>query len=116
MVRGRGLIVQQGQRVRFGETISTSMRPSLSMSPTASPRPEPEDLPGRPGPVRDVDELARAVAEKKLGGHGVGDRGAVVVDVAVGLDQVEPAVVVGVERGQPEAEHEPGRRGEAGRG
>ena len=36
--------------------------------------------------------------------------------MSVGLDQVEPAVVVRVQGGEPEAEDEPGRRGEAGFG
>ena len=108
-------IVQQGQRgvLRDEQHVDAAVVVEVADGQSA---PQPGHLPGRPGAVGDVDELARTVAEEELRGHRVGDRGAVVVDVAVGLRQVEAAVVVGVERGQPEAEHEAGRRGEAGRG
>ena len=105
-----------GPAGRSRATISRSMRPSLSRSPAASPRPSRSTCQGGPARSETSSELARAVAQEELGGHRVGDRRAVVVDVAVGLRQVEAAVVVGVERGEPEAEHEAGRRGEAGRG
>ena len=79
------------------------------MSPTASPRAIRGTCQGGPAGSETSTSLSRAVAEKELRGHLIGDRGAVVGDVAVGLNEVEPAVVVGVEGGQPEAEHEPGR-------
>ena len=74
------------------------------------------DLPRRPGAVRDVEQPAGPVTEEELGGHLEGDVGAKVIDVAVGLGQVEPAVVVGVERRQPKPRTNRRRRGEAGRG
>ena len=57
--------------------------------------------------------MARRIAEQELGRHVVGERRAEVGDVPVGLDQVEPAVVVGVERGQAEAEEMAGGGGQA---
>src|SRR5437899_2887572 len=61
--------------------------------------------PARAGASGDLGEPAATGAEEELRGHRVRDRRAVVVDVAVGLGQVEAAVVVGVEEGGAEAEH-----------
>ena len=83
------------------------------MSPTANPRPRRGTCQGGPACVGDVAEVARRDAEQELGRHLVRDRGAEVGDVPVGLDQVEPAVVVGVERGQAESEEPPGGGGQA---
>ena len=115
MVWGRRLIVQQGERgiLRDDDHIGSAVVVQVADGQST---PQPGESPGGPGAVRDVDELAPTVAEEQLRGHQVGERGAVVVDMAVGLRQVEAPVVVGIERGEPEAEHEPGRRGERGRG
>ena len=76
------------------------------------PATQSEHLPGRTSLRGNIDEFALPLTEKELGTHGVWDRGAIVADMAVGLGQVEPAVVVGVESGQPKAEHQLCRRGQ----
>ena len=97
------------------ELITTSGRPSRSRSPTARPRPRigPEER--RAGRGRGVDEPPRPVLEQG-GPHGEGDaEPGPVLDVAVGLEQVEPAVAVEVGRRDPEAEDASGRPGDAQR-
>ncbi len=63
-----------------------------------------------------VHELAATGPEEQLGGHRVGDRRPVVVDVPIRHGQVEPAVVVRVQEGSPEPQHIAGRRSQAGGG
>ena len=53
---------------------------------------------------RDVRHPTPRIVQKELDWHLPGELRAAVVDVAVGRDQVEPAVVVGVEEADPEAE------------
>ena len=52
-----------------------------------------------------VDEPTGRVTQEKLRGHRIGKRRAVVLDVAVGLRQVEAAVVVRIERSEPKTEN-----------
>ena len=62
-----------------------------------------------------VRKMSRCVTEQELRGHGVWHMRAQVVDVAVGRGEIEPAVVVGVEKGSSEAQEKPARSGEAER-
>ena len=95
----------------FSATSSTSVRPSLSRSPTASPRASRRTCQGLP--ARSETSTNRPpVAEQELRSHLVRDRRAEVGDVAVGLDQVDPAVVVRIQGREPEAEDLRRRRGE----
>ena len=69
-------------------------------------------LPGVARAVGGVDQLALRVAQPEPGGHGVGQSRPAVVDVAVGGDEVEPAVVVGVEERHAEPQQIPAGRGQ----
>ena len=86
------------------QAMRRSRRPSLSRSPTARARPSRSVRTGAPARSPTSVRRPSVPPEEQLRGHRVGRLGPEVVDVAVGLDQVEPAVVVGVEEGDPEAE------------
>src|SRR5205085_11985284 len=59
---------------------------------------------GGAGLRRDVGQRAVGAPQQELRRHGEGEVGAAVGDVAVGGQDVEPAVVVDVEQRDPEAE------------
>jgi hypothetical protein len=103
MVWGRGPIAEQGEQKVLGDEQQVDAAVVVQVAGRQS-APQPRDLPGRPGTVRDVDEPPRGVTQEELRGHRVGVGGTAVFDVAVGLRQVEAAVVVRIERGEPEAE------------
>jgi hypothetical protein len=68
---------------------------------------ETRNLPGRASPTRDVSQAPSFQARDELRGHGIRKRRAQVVDVAVGGHQVNAAVVVEVERDDPETDQVP---------
>ena len=84
------------------------MRPSLSRSPTAKPRPT-RGTCQRTGSVADVGQSPSLAAHQELCGHGVGDLRAEVVDVAVGDGEVELSLVVRVQERDAESEALAGR-------
>ncbi len=67
------------------------------------------------GPGRHVRQASVRPARQQLNGHLPGEDGLVVADMAVGRDQVEPAVIIGIEEGDAEAQQLAGRRSQAHR-
>src|SRR5262249_935433 len=65
------------------------------------------------GLAGNIGQPAPGLADEKLHWHGVREPGAEVVDMAVGRQQVKPAVGVGIEHGNPESELRAARGGEA---
>ena len=96
---------------------STSMSPSLSMSPNAAPRPTSDSCEHRAGPAGDV--LEPSVARLRNSCFRWSQRKRIpglrqrldVGDVAVDRQQIEPAVVVEVEPRRAEAGERQARRG-----
>ena len=88
---------------------TASSRPSPSRSPTARPRPRIGRANQGPAVGGGVDEPAADVAEQGRPHRERLAEPGPVEDVAVGLDQVEPAVGVEVGQGHAEAQDRPGR-------
>ncbi len=101
---GHGLVLGENEQV--GPAVVVEVAPGQAPADTLN-------LPGWARLVGDVGEMAPVVAEHQPGRHGVGGRGAEVVDVAVGGGQVEPAVVVGVEERDSKAQEKAGLAGQA---
>ena len=88
----------------------------MSRSPTARPRPSRGTWNG--GPAAALTSVSRPFAPPSMScaGIGVGDLRPFVGDVTVGGQEVEPAVVVGVEEGDAEAQAVSAGRVQADRG
>ena len=113
-VTALGAVVEIGQRPV--ERRDHQVDPAVIVEVAGGEAPaDPRDQPGRPGRGGPVDELAAGQTQQELRGHPVGEERAEVVNVPVGGRQVEPAVGVGVEEGDAEAESLAGRDGQAGR-
>ena len=83
---------------------TTSGRPSPSRSPTASPRPRIGRSNQRPGPAGDVLEPGAGVAKQSRTHRERHAEPSAVEDVAIGLDQVVPAVAVEIHHSEAESE------------
>ncbi len=109
----RGLVVQIDQRLVLGQDDRVDpavvVEVARGQAPTQMERARTDR---RRGPTRRSDASVRS-ARQQLDGHLPGEGGPVVADMAVGGDQVEPAVVVGVEEGDAEAQQRTRGRGQA---
>ena len=108
-------VVKEGQRlvVRKDQPIDSPVIVKIAGGQSSA---NSQNLEGWPGTSRDVDQTAAHIAEQKLGRHGIGCVGPKVVDVAVGNHEVKVPVIVGVQEGNPEAQHKPSRNGQADSG
>ena len=89
----------------FCGRITKSTRPSLSRSPAARPRPRSGTW--KAGPARSVTSTSLrppSAPAKSCAGIRCGTSVRIIVDMAVGRHQIEPAIVVEIEKGDPEPE------------
>ena len=107
---GQGLVLRDHQHV--DPTIVVQIA-------RGQPAAHPQGLKRSAGGGRDVGQsrVGTPLVPEKLDGHLPGELRPAIVDVAIGGHQVEPTVVVGVQKSDPEAEQVARRRRQAdGRG
>ena len=107
-VAGDGPVVEVRQRLALADQEQVDAAVVVEVAGRQAP-PDPRDAPRGPGSVRDVDQTAVLAPDEELGGHGVGDERAEILDVTVGRCQVQSSIVVDVEQGDPESEPIPAR-------
>src|SRR5262249_47050120 len=100
-VGGGGLVVEVSQRLALAEQeqVDTAIVVEIARRQAAA---DPGDAPRGPGSVRDVDQTAILAPDEELGGHGIREERAEILDVAVGRCQVLAPIVVDVEQGDAE--------------
>ena len=117
--RARGLVVEEDERriLRHRNQVDAAVVVEIARGQGAA---DPRDAPGGPRFGGDVDQAPMFPADQEQARHVEGEIGTIVDHVAVRLSQVEPAVVVGVEQDDAEAEQStgwdrPGRSPKSGR-
>ena len=106
-----GPVVEEGQGPGLGDQQQVRSPVVVEVAHRQAPS-HARGCPGLPGRLSDIDEPAVPATHHQRRGHVIRIIGAIVVDVAIGRGQVEPAVVVGIEQRDAEAEQEAPWRGQ----